>query len=201
MNMSAWDYVNNSGEVTQATRDFWHESGSVNAKSEFTRYLHLFSTTGNPTYPFAHEVYPWVNIMPKLDVAELAAYWHITEFNALPIKWCGFWGTLHSLRAACSTSKVAFQGGPFWMLLPTSRADHLAQVLVGMKRKLTNEAIRLHAAVPTFVSYGFHQAMEPYRVMTPQQERDDEIARLREIGSAALQIRDRDTFGKPPRCR
>lgn len=183
-------------------RDFWHQSGAMNPRGEFKQHLHLWtmgSPGPGPRSVIQHEPYPWVPIWDKLDVSEMAAYWHMTRFKLFPSEWDGLWNHIAQMRNSCVATHAR---GPYWMLLPQMSTAALAQQMTGMKRRIQNQLFlknKTHSI--SAIDAELITALEPFLVMTPQQEIEDEAVRSYEIRRYALQNRDLVALGRPPRCR
>lgn len=124
-------------------RRVWKETGSVNAREEFKQHLHIFVLKSQPTSETPsiemQRALPWVNLMPRPSKSNLLALWHMTKFAQYPSDWAMY--TMHMLEASqLAKDKKSF--GPYWMLLPTPSLQCLAQTMVGLKRRITNEMFR-----------------------------------------------------------
>lgn len=199
---SLYEMTRDGVAVTDDMRESWYSSGSMTRAGEFKQHLHVFDMVatdhGENISSRQHRSYPWVNLWPRPDIEDLTAYWHMTEFKMLPLEWTHFWLDLAALRATKKSH------GPYWMLLDKPHHAHCAQVLVQMKRRLTNELSRQVTSrginMKVF-DQAIIDALEPFRVLTPQQEIADEAHRSSEGRGAAVSVRYSDTSGRPPRCR
>lgn len=185
-------------------RDFWHQSGAMNERGEFKQFLHVWSmsTRGasvGPSHINGHDAFPWIPIWDKPDVSEMAAYWHVTAFKLFPGEWDHFWRNVSNLRSHSMTNASV---GPFWALLPQKSEAALAQQMTGMKRRITNQQfLKNKTQAISVIDAELHAALAPFRVMTPQQEIEDEAVRSDEIRRDFIQNGNIPALGWPPRCR
>lgn len=147
-------------------RQGWRDAGALDARGNFKQHLVLFTlkrgdrdglSTWNPI------AFPWVPAESKPNLAELEATWHLSNnFEHWPLEWSRFWYEF-SNRAGVPDSQRKHQYGPYWMLLPSPSAAHLAQAVVSMKRRIANE---LFAKGAKFDASLYHHsilsAMEPF---------------------------------------
>lgn len=123
-------------------RRLWRESGSLNARGEFTQWLHVFCLEGSPDgVPSVNlsRTFPWVNLMPKPEIETLIAMQHMTKMAQYPEEWRDWSYKFEEVRLEARQKK---RFGPYWMLLPNFSPATLAQTLVGMKRRIHNEMFR-----------------------------------------------------------
>lgn len=159
-------------------RTYWESLGAVDNRGQFKQWLHVFGMAVDRGSHYSsmlqHHVFPWLPLMPRPDLAEIEAIFHMTKLQNWPSEWPDlFWYHLAHLRADIAPHKS--QHGPYWMLLSTPTDSACAQVLVGMKRRLTNELFKEgHAFSGPLLERRIIHAMAPFSIY-PQQESNNEV--------------------------
>lgn len=155
-------------------RAYWESVGALDSRGQFKTWLHVFGMLVDKGSHYSsmaqHLAYPWLPIMPKPDLAEIEAVYHMTRMQHWPSEWPDmFWFGLSSLQQDCRTPNGVLHG-PYWMLLSTPAEAQCAQILVGMKRRLTNEMFKDGRPFSTDdLERRIRHAMVPFLVY-PQQE-------------------------------
>lgn len=198
-------------EISGSAAELIQRTGSIDSNWEFKQWLHVWTISTQNTYrnyiggASKHAAFPWVRLWDKPDLAEIMATYHITDFVNFPASWENLWYHLDDCIGERREDRSAVWG-PYWMLLPKPGHSLLAGEIVGMKRRVVNELFKI--GIPesaqdfsTIQRTEFRRALDPFRVMTPQQEIDDETIRASEERSHAVRVRNRLTLSRPPRCR
>lgn len=164
-----YSHVTEPGSHEPEFRKLWRDTGSLNKSGEFKQWLHIFvlrrATDGVPSID-AHSSLPWVNLMPKPDLENLKAMYHMTKLVQYPAGW-EHWNLRISQATIQAKDKNYF--GPYWMLLPRPDTGSLAQELVALKRRIHNEMFR--DADPWSASMfelRVIESMEPFLIHTPE---------------------------------
>lgn len=125
-------------ETPQQVVEYWRETGSINDRGEFQKWLHLWCMQNDAIHesraPHSHVSFPWVNISHNPDLEMLLALQYITKLHNWPRQWEVFWQTLVDMRRACADFDPV--QGPYWMLLPKPGLNVLAEKVVGLKNRL-----------------------------------------------------------------
>ena len=167
---------------------------------EYRHWLHVFTVREptDPTYsPVAdHYSYPWVfDKEIKPDISHINAIRTIAgSFDHLPSPWRKFSSELHDLRLRHLDVNGKTFYGPYWFVLPSVSPDAVCEKLRDAKRKLRTELSRfllLDSYIPLpIVQQEFTNAflawLEPYRVLTREQEKKDEDSRFSESGTHSV---------------
>lgn len=184
---------------------FWAQSGALKSNLEFKQHLHIWIMSEENSKDIGHVdthySVPWVPLWDRPDISEISAYYHVTKFAMMPSGWDDLWPNI-SMLIDIKRERRRNVHGPYWKLKDNPAIAFLAGEMVDMKRRIAREAFDRHAIDSLqFQRSLLRDALEPFRVMTVQQEKEDEAARVDEERATAVSIGNRTTSGGPPRCR
>lgn len=190
--------------------DLLEQTKALNSKNEYKQWLHVWTMrTGNSNdagHVSKHFSYPWVPIWEKPELDLMMAHYHITDWTNLPTMWGTFW---YDLNECIEDARIARTGGsgPYWMLRTTPAIYQLAGEMASMKRRIANEVLQClrptvgDKEILTYQRSMFIDALVPFRVMSFEQEQEDEAIRTAEKRRNVVQVRNSPPSGRPPRCR
>lgn len=199
--------------ISDETAELLESTGSVTASKEFKQWLHIWTIDEHSQSLATQVMYPWVRLWDKPDLSLMSATYLMTDFVNFPTSWQTFWHDVEDQIKECRTKVVGGEVykehyGPYWRLLPVPSLARLAGEIAAMKRRIQREVFEQYPQctphdrlIREALRTTFLQALEPFRVLSPQQEKEDEIARVAEERSRSLRVRDRFAPGRPPRCR
>lgn len=201
-------------EITAETAELLKATDSINARGEYRRWLHLWTINNDSHcgHIASHVAIPWVALWDKPELSIIKATYLMTDFVNFPISWQTMWDSLDEMIED-RRERSPHTHGPYWMLLEQPSFARLAGEMASMKRRLINEqfkadpecfGIRDKRRREVWLDESrtqFRVALEPFRVMSPQQELEDETARTSEERRDAVRKRNRFASSRPPRCR
>lgn len=199
-------------EVSKDCFELMERLGAVNTNNEFKRWLHVWVVGTERSNDQGHVMwnasYPWVPLWEKPDLSAMMATYYVTDFVNFPTSWEDIWYDLNEAIEARRAKRLAAHG-PYWMLLSRPSSHAIAGEMASMKRRLANELQRSpeplrHRPLGEVMSLAREQfvaALQPFRVMSIQQESEDEAVRTTEERRNAVRGWDRPTSRRPPRCR
>lgn len=153
----------------------WKDTDSINERGEFRQHLHIFGMLVDKGSSFSslslHRAFPWLRVMDKPDFAELDAIYSMTRFHNWPAMWAEmFMPQVTTIELEIKRNPLIMHG-PYWMLLGTHAESHVAQMLVGMKRRITNEMFANGAPFSgELLEIRVRLAMRDYRIFKTSQE-------------------------------
>jgi hypothetical protein len=190
------------------------ETDSLKPNNEFKQWLHIWTISTDSRdagHIHMHTQLPWVRLWDKPDLSVMKAAHHITDFVNFPISWVQLWYHLEEQIEACREARREGRNeihGPYWMLLEKPTIASLANKMAEWKRRVSVEVYgslsrkeQSSSNVLEIIRHQFFQSIEPLRVMSPQQELEDETARAAEERSDVVRVGNRVALGRPPRCR
>ena len=145
---------------------------------DYTHFLHMFalidskSTEDKLATVGGQYVYPWPFTRDtKIDIEHLNCLYKLGAFEHFPQAWQSFWGEVE-MMADTNDFFGAGQRGPYLMLFP-SHARHLVpEMVVGLKRKARDIAMRtrhLYMSPMEFVDNYVMKSLAPYLVHINQE--------------------------------
>lgn len=194
-------------------RELLRRTNSLKPNGEFKRWLSVWTFVSNTTSVIKHQSFPWVQLWGKPDFSEMKATCLITGFAHFPEPWEQFWHHINVIieyhRYTTRTNGRPYtartNGRPYWMLSGGPSEHILSEFLQAIEHRISKE-IGVRAKElgrnykPTYQAR-FFEALEPFRVFTPQQEIEDETIRASEERSHVVRVWNRSASNRPPRCR
>lgn len=154
------------------SRLFWRDSGALkNNSQEFKQHLHIWLMSEENSRDIGHVdthySVPWVPLWDRLDITEIKAYYHITNFALMPSGWEDLWrhvGHMTDLRR----DRPENVHGPYWKLKDKPTIAVLAGEMAEMKRRVAREAFDKYGKTQSLIFQRCHmrEALEPFRVPT-----------------------------------
>lgn len=185
-------------------QELLRRTNSLKPNGEFKRWLSVWTFKAGTHSVIKYQTFPWVQLWDKPDFSEMKATGLITKFAHFPEPWKELFPHINGI-----IEYQRYSGGtnnrPYWMLSSSPSGYILSEFLQAVEHRISKELgvqIRRswHDYEPAF-RFHFFEALEPFRVLTPQQEIEDETIRTSEERSHVVRVWNRPSLNRPTRSR